>query len=254
MAESSSSSGKSKKPPNRISAGTLVLHEQKADASMREVVGEAIDRTVAEISRRRDDLTRVAFLLAVLGVARWLQVRLGGIVVDRRLEVRKAAAARLRAELAAASIALTIPASEARVAAAADQAYAEAAAATLASAWQAQAVAMGARADEPARAIEKTRLLMRPRIARTAATEMASAYNEEHRASLERAIEKDSALKRALDEGRIIRVWDAYLDRRTCDACEARHDREVDFGDEPPLHPNCRCIVTIQHVSAAKAA
>lgn len=53
--------------------------------------------------------------------------------------------------------------------------------------------------------------------------------------------------------------WDATLDRRTCEECAALHGTEISVHDEfpegdPPLHPQCRCIVSVVAKEAREAA
>lgn len=47
--------------------------------------------------------------------------------------------------------------------------------------------------------------------------------------------------------------WDATLDSVTCSRCRAMHGKTVpisgSFSQSPPLHPHCRCVLTIVTVS-----
>jgi len=91
---------------------------------------------------------------------------------------------------------------------------------------------------------------------RLARTELAHAYNAYHVAGIEEAHQLD-------DE--IVMRWDASLDRRSCGGCKDLHGRVVEVkgggfkaewlegkaqrpmvmkAAHPPLHPNCRCVVT----------
>lgn len=76
---------------------------------------------------------------------------------------------------------------------------------------------------------------------RTAATEVAHAFNDER----ERQTDEVS---KAYTAPFVIKVWDATLDKRTCNVC-ARRDGTLQFiglsfPDDGPgkVHPNCRCV------------
>jgi len=54
-------------------------------------------------------------------------------------------------------------------------------------------------------------------------------------------------VKSACKERGVERVrWNAMLDDRVCDLCADMDGRvwNVDEAPEPPIHPNCRCILT----------
>lgn len=76
---------------------------------------------------------------------------------------------------------------------------------------------------------------------RTAATEVAHAFNDER----ERQTDEVS---KAYAVPFIVKAWDATLDKRTCNVC-ARRDGTLQFiglsfPDDGPgkVHPNCRCV------------
>jgi hypothetical protein len=52
----------------------------------------------------------------------------------------------------------------------------------------------------------------------------------------------------ALGGYRVIEVWNATLDKRTCAACAERDGDSVErperFHPEPPMHPLCRCYLS----------
>lgn len=60
------------------------------------------------------------------------------------------------------------------------------------------------------------------------------------------------------------RIWSAASDRRTCERCAALDEQTVDFDEPfdadgesvfaPPLHPNCRCSVSLVFDRARRAA
>lgn len=84
-----------------------------------------------------------------------------------------------------------------------------------------------------------TRAALRPRLELVAATEGADAYNGE------RARLADGAGSIV----RILKVWDAVLDRRTCPTCSSLDGTIVALGEpfaiEQPAHPRCRCTFTM---------
>jgi hypothetical protein len=76
------------------------------------------------------------------------------------------------------------------------------------------------------------------RLERIAATENAGAFNDERRRIFD-----------SLDDDSRFKVWSAILDRVTCRYCFGK-DGEVrqlheSFGATPPVHPNCRCVISL---------
>ena len=76
----------------------------------------------------------------------------------------------------------------------------------------------------------------------TAATEAAESWSVARDVSLDDALARDPRLSLEL-----VKVWDAELDKRTCDVCANAHGTIVgideDFPDGTPggVHPRCRC-------------
>ena len=100
------------------------------------------------------------------------------------------------------------------------------------------------RRSEP-RAPETAARARAPGLERIAATETASAFNDERRRACE-----DLAKSSLAPE--LFRVWSAVLDRKTCAFCFGK-DGQVralheSFGASPPVHPNCRCIIELVRV------
>jgi hypothetical protein len=126
-----------------------------------------------------------------------------------------------------------------------DAAAAHAAASSLSAAWSRSATAM-ALGDEPGDdALRLAGRMLSRRLERTAATETASAFNDERR-----HVYRDIARSPLADE--TVKVWSAVLDRRTCSFCFGK-DGQVramheSFGAVPPVHPNCRCIVEVVRI------
>jgi hypothetical protein len=76
----------------------------------------------------------------------------------------------------------------------------------------------------------------------TAATEAAESWSVARDVSLDDALARDPRLSLEL-----VKVWDAELDKRTCDVCARAHGAMVgideDFPEGTPggVHPKCRC-------------
>ena len=124
-----------------------------------------------------------------------------------------------------------------------DAAAAHSAAGSLASGWGTRATATVMDEAEP---LHPFRTSARDaRLERTAATETASAFNDERRRIVQGFENDDRASS-------FVKVWSALLDRGTCRECFGK-DGEVkklneSFGATPPVHPHCRCVIEIVHV------
>jgi hypothetical protein len=124
-----------------------------------------------------------------------------------------------------------------------DSAAAHSAAGSLASGWGTRATATVMDEADP---LHPFRTSARDaRLERTAATETASAFNDERRRIVRNFAEDERA-------SYLVKVWSALLDRGTCRECFGK-DGEVkkldeSFGVTPPVHPHCRCVIEIVHV------
>jgi SPP1 gp7 family putative phage head morphogenesis protein len=92
------------------------------------------------------------------------------------------------------------------------------------------------------RAIQSIPDLLKSKVATVAATESADALIQ-----ATRGVQREAA---AQGVSLVVR-WDATLDMRTCSRCESLHGRtaqlgEVPGGEEPPIHPNCRCVLQVE--------
>lgn len=83
-------------------------------------------------------------------------------------------------------------------------------------------------------------------------TEVINAYNVEHVAGIE---ELNEDLKEDGDDELYLK-WDASPDKRICPLCRSLDGRVTKVGkpfmtgiDQPPAHPNCRCVVVAWHPS-----
>lgn len=242
----------------RTSAGTLLLHESRARKAIERAIGETSSQAAAEV--RRSSRKRAATLAAVVLLGRALGARLGRIVAEHRQGVRSAATRRVHAELMALGVGVGAlfgdrnPGSGLRVDE--DDARGEVAGVSLATQWQAIALAAALKSarEDHAQTSSLTKLstLMKPKAARTAATEVASAYNAEHAQVLRDAADKDEKLAKLLRQ--VGRSWDARLDKRTCSTCDGLDGTVVGYDEdfsrgEPPIHVSCRCIVTLVSLS-----
>lgn len=237
---------------SKASAAALLMHERRARAVIERRVDDASDRLTADLARRRDE-KRAAALVAVAAASRLLASDLRGDIVRSRQSARAAAASRLGAELAAAGLVAGILARRAHESRLhEDDALAQSAAGSLSAQWQGLAMAIVIKADREganlATSLKDVTPRTRWRADRTATTEVASAYNDEHARALEEARKQEPALFAGVQ---IVRVWSAVLDRRTCPECAARDGQIITGDKEPPLHAMCRCISIAMPMSDA---
>lgn len=119
------------------------------------------------------------------------------------------------------------------------------AASSWSAAWATAATALVLADEDPSRAPVAAARARAPALERIAVTETASAFNDERR-----RVYQDLAKSSLAPE--LFKVWNAVLDRRTCAFCFGK-DGQVralheSFGETPPVHPNCRCIVDVVRV------
>lgn len=119
-----------------------------------------------------------------------------------------------------------------RTATAAALAFASGTARRYADSWQAAMAESGGTANAARDALRKVSW----RTDNIAATETHRAFNEA----------RDSEVERAAREARmrVVRIWDAQLDRRTCEECAGLDGNEYREGDNipaMPAHNRCRC-------------
>jgi len=123
---------------------------------------------------------------------------------------------------------------------------------SLAGAWaqSAYAFALGAINEDSsiARAVARTSDMMAARIERTATVEAAAAFQDEHDEGVGWVGEQNQDAGWA---GALFKVWNAILDRATCDICGG-HDGDIVLpgfsfdGDEPGrVHLRCRCTSSL---------
>lgn len=117
---------------------------------------------------------------------------------------------------------------------------------SYAAAWGAAAMAAILASDESGEGSLANGFAHAPldyRLRRIAATETASAFNDERARSMREAHEPEAG---------VFKVWSAVLDRRTCGVCFDKDGRTIElhasFGEMPPIHVCCRCAIEFVHV------
>jgi len=126
-----------------------------------------------------------------------------------------------------------------------DDVAAYAAASSWSAAWATAATAVVLADEDPSRAPLTAARARAGSLERIAVTETASAFNDERRRAYADVTKSSLASE-------YFKVWNAVLDRRTCAFCFGK-DGQVralheSFGETPPVHPNCRCVVEIVRV------
>lgn len=137
-----------------------------------------------------------------------------------------------------------------------DAMYSRLAASSLANSWAQRAMSAVSDAEEAetsaAAALARTPAGMKPGLKRTAQTEAARAFQDEHAEAMASAAESATGKERVPF---LMRVWVAMNDKRTCSTC-ARHDGEAvpsgtpfSGGDEPGwVHPRCACSESLETI------
>lgn len=138
-----------------------------------------------------------------------------------------------------------------------------AASGSLAAAWASTALALiaASSSDEKLpRTLSTLPGLVDGRVRRTAATEVAFAFNDERDQALTQFVQEyfgnpDEPHKPHRPTPGMFKVWSAVLDGKTCPRCFGADGDTVEMHQSlkagtPPLHAHCRCIV--EHVIIAK--
>lgn len=232
----------------RAAVGALILAGDRALSRMRRLARTAFaDAALAESER--------AHLRALVTVGRRLSDELSDALAEGRADARAAARRRLKAEVSAsgevASFSTPAQAAASEARAATDAARARIAADSLGSQWRATASTSYRTPGSEARPLVTRKAAERgfdARLERTARTEAARAYNEEHREAAREIARRDPELG-----SRLMREWSAMAD--ACERCLPHDgervgiDEDFDYGDEPGnMHPHCQCV---EHVVAA---
>jgi hypothetical protein len=225
----------------------MLLTEKRALTQLRRevrtVLGD-LSLTIGGAAVAREQPGARVFVISAIGAAtRDAGERVSRAITEARSDARRVALERISAELG--SIGLST-APLARSDGAEDVGIGQFAGGSFASAWGASMMReVLAWADDPKRTpkLSAANDALDYRLARLAATEVASAYNDEH---AEAALE---VAKVPAWRGRLFRRWEAMLDRRLCKVCKAMDgqvvpvDASFTLRREPGLvHPMCRCI------------
>ena len=286
--EAAPSKGQSKLPPPkgkqadviRISAGALLVAEAKARRDLQRTMKlHSLEASENAREQQRGDGT---VELATLGAILLLHSRRMSAALAERLQLakhhaREVGAARLKTELRAAGgqkLLWRIPAIQQRH----EDAQAIMAADSLSVQWRTRALQnamqkqrLAASEDEAAgvaaEEVYGAAVATSRSVDRTAATEVARAFNEGHSEAavgLQDLDEEDlagfqgSGISGELDGYPGVTVmdrWSAILDGRTCMECAALDDTYTLVGEpfpsgyEPGWHPWCRCIRVLEFVT-----
>jgi hypothetical protein len=227
--------GKPRTQAEKVAVGTMLRMSDQTEKRLQAPARAAS----AEVAKKRED--RAVLLGALVLLGRRLGDQLTDAIARGRAEARNAARRRLREELSGVGVVYTMstPAIAQAGAKAADVDVQEAriAADSLVAQWRALELA-AAREGESERFYRS----MGARIARTAQTETARAYNEEHRTVVREMSRVDPELGQ-----RVQREWSAMID--ACSHCWGHDgervglDENFDGGDEPgSMHPRCQCL------------
>jgi hypothetical protein len=250
----------------KLSAGSLLLAQRDANASIAAAVNAHIDRAAAQAAKHQDNERKAALLVLLLLVAKAMAADARTAILGARTGARDASRARLNAELRAGGIVLAAHQWVVAHRGDEDDAHAVSSADSLAGQWRGLAVASVMRArrlEKPlGEAIESTRAPMVARVDRTASTEVAQAFADEHSRALADVIDfdktyRDGALADKI-ESEMVREWVAMLD--ACDRCWPHDGEQVGInesfggGDEPGfMHARCRCYEILTSPSMARA-
>ena len=228
----------------------------------------SIAAAAAQAEQRRKDERDAIILAMLLAASKRMTDAAARSIADSRQSARDAAQRRLSMELKAAGITLAAHEWTLRSRKDEDDGYAAHAADSLAGQWRSLAVAAvlgAARAEKtPAQAIRSTAIPMRLRVVRTAETEVARAYADEHDEALSDIVEHDRAFRDGelaeMLETRVMRQWSAMAD--ACERCWPLDGIEVGIGEPFPggaepggMHPRCRCIeVLVERENVSRKA
>ena len=247
----------------RLAVGTMLSRQHAAERSIRQAVAGPIGEVASKADRKQK---ATAALILLLAAKKKVAAAAAASIFQQRQLAREAARNRLHAELKALGVEPARHQWVARARHQDDVEAADAAAASLASQWHVIATGALLGADEkglePGAVIRATRIPIAVRTKRTAETEVARAYSDEHREALRDLVEhdrgfRDGALADAI-ERHVVRQWSAMVD--ACERCwpldgqQAEIDGSFPGGEVPgEVHPRCRCIEFLTTVSGASA-
>ena len=236
----------------------MILAARKVNSRLEDEADANMDSAIASLSRHVDPHKSVV-MATIMAASKRMGAALGLTLVNAASDMRKVAATRLHAELAAAGYqvnrgemvqlqSLVYP----------DTTLATSAGESLAVQWRSSALsrsltAIRKEASVP-KALEESRRVLRSSIERTAHTEAVRAYSEAHRQEMAELLERDVRARQFVEEQGLQREWVCMVD--ACDDCLELDGERCDIdgsfpgGAIAPLHPRCRCqemIVSISH-------
>jgi hypothetical protein len=219
----------------KAAVGALLLAADRALSKLRKLARAAfVDAAAAR--------TEAEHLSGLVSVGRRVSGEFSDALVEGRAEARAAARRRLKAELSSSGevASFSTPAQAAASAAreAGDAARAEIAGDSLGTQWR--AAEASARGELVSR--KTAERAFDARLERTARTEAARAYNDEHLEAVREVARRDPELG-----ARLMREWSAMAD--ACPRCSPHDgervgiDEDFEGGDRPgDMHPHCQCV------------
>lgn len=229
----------------------LLEAEREALIELMEIARTELNILLLSLRRTPSDL---AAAQAIRMSTRRIEAALEDSILRARIRARRAAIAQLEAELEELDVDLAVDESDG----ADDHVAALVAAAALAALWGRSIAAayMTKDANEDVEdVVERSLVRFEASLRRTATTENAQAWNDEHHEALVEVADQVG------EDTQLMNRWDATLDAKTCPVCRDHDGELVPIGYEFPngdvpgfVHPNCRCVSTLVKVAASEAA
>jgi hypothetical protein len=250
----------------RRAVGSVLLTEADTRDAISDAVHSHIERVATQAEQRHTKERHAAMLALLLAGAKAMAEDVRIAILSGREDARNAARGRLHAEMVAAGIALEAHHWAVGARSEEDAAHAASSADSLAAQWRGMAMVAALRAHRRempvSEAIDLTRGPMKARIERTAASETAQAYNDEHLRSAREIADFDRKFRDGELAERIVtslgRQWSALVD--ACERCIPLDGEIVGLyesfsgGEEPGyVHAHCRCVEIIVPLEATSA-
>jgi hypothetical protein len=221
----------------RLSAGALLLQQRAAKKAMAATVKRSAVIAVSSTTRQQS--------------ASDMSAELSDVIFDARQKARRSARGRLTAELKHHGVDLPDHRWKIGSRAEDDRRGANSAARSLSKQWIAIAAIIVAKRDtDKPIPLNVAAAAMASKVERTARTEVASAFSDEHAEALRDIVDYDRRWRdgelAALIEQKVVRQWNALLD--ACDRCWPYDGEQVGIDEEFPggavpggQHPHCCC-------------
>lgn len=236
-----------RKQARRLSAGALLLAQDRTGKLLRESVHQHVSAAAGRVARGGRKLEQMRGLMTT---ATAMAPALAVAIARGRKLARQAAVGRLSAELEATGqkiFARSSAAAKALEAAEEDEISARIVSESLASQWRqiARAAIALDREEDAAAAVRKTERAFASRLERAAVTEAARAFNDEIHSRLELAVKVGE-----VDPNGFWIEWNALVD--ACERCAPLHGERIRAGESFPggempgsVHVHCRCTSVI---------